>query len=190
MDGFRETEDTYDRVETWANTGYVDCCPPAGVYKMSRGSSHSGAPLVKTTTRSCSQSGASQSNTDSAGTSASIEETTPNEPETTCKATGANITESTISRVLDVESCCKKKNRQSQLKRKIAYLLSLDGSLTHRVISDRVHRLLVTLSYFRPDRFVQLLSLIPILILLLYLLVSIDLEYTGFVTSRSLGESN
>ena len=44
--------------------------------------------------------------------------------------------------------------------------------LTHRVISDRVHRLLVTLSYFRPDRFVQLLSLIPILILLLYYLVS------------------
>ena len=38
--------------------------------------------------------------------------------------------------------------------------------LTHRVISDRVHRLLVTLSYFRPDGFVQLLSLIPILILL------------------------
>ena len=52
---------------------------------------------------------------------------------------------------------------------------------THRVISDRVHRLLVTLSYFRPDRFVQLLSLIPILILLLYLLVSIDLEYTGLL---------
>ena len=50
---------------------------------------------------------------------------------------------------------------------------------THRVISDKVHRLLVTLSYFRPDRFVQLLSLIPILILLLYLLVSIDLVYTG-----------
>ena len=44
--------------------------------------------------------------------------------------------------------------------------------LTHRVISDRVHRLLVTLSYFRPDRFVQLLSLIPILFLLLYYLVS------------------
>ena len=44
--------------------------------------------------------------------------------------------------------------------------------LTHRVISDRVHRLLVTLSYFRPDKFVQLLSLIPILILLLYYLVS------------------
>ena len=44
--------------------------------------------------------------------------------------------------------------------------------LTHRVISDRVHRLLVTLSYFRPDRFVQLLSLIPIPILLLYYLVS------------------
>ena len=41
------------------------------------------------------------------------------------------------------------------------------GGLSHRVISDRVHRLLVTLSFFRPDRFVQLLSLIPILILLL-----------------------
>ena len=51
--------------------------------------------------------------------------------------------------------------------------------LTHRVTSDKVHRLFVTLSYFRLDRFVQLLSLIPILILLLYLLVSIDLEYTG-----------
>ena len=52
---------------------------------------------------------------------------------------------------------------------------------THRVISDKVHRLLVTLSYFRPDRFVQLLSLIPILILLIYLLVSIDLVYTGLL---------
>ena len=50
---------------------------------------------------------------------------------------------------------------------------------THRVISDKEHRLLVTLSYFRPDRFVQLLSLIPILILILYLLVSIDLMYTN-----------
>ena len=55
----------------------------------------------------------------------------------------------------------------------------MSDGLTHRVISDKVHRLLVTLSYFWPDRFVQLLSLIPILILLLYLLVSIDLEYTG-----------
>ena len=53
------------------------------------------------------------------------------------------------------------------------------GWLTHRVISDKVHRLFVPLSYFQPDRFVQLLSLIPILILLLYLLVSIDLVYTG-----------
>ena len=50
---------------------------------------------------------------------------------------------------------------------------------THRVISDKVHRVLVTLSYFRPDRFVQLISLIPTWILLLYLLVSIDLVYTG-----------
>ena len=44
--------------------------------------------------------------------------------------------------------------------------------------------------FLRPDRFVKLLSLIPILILLLYLLVSIDLEYTGFITIRSLEESN
>ena len=51
---------------------------------------------------------------------------------------------------------------------------------THRVFSDKVQRLFVTLSYFWPDRFVQLLNLIPILVLLLYLLVSIDLVYTGF----------
>ena len=57
----------------------------------------------------------------------------------------------------------------------------MSDGLTHRVISDKVHRLLVTLSYFWPDRFVQLLSLIPILILLLYLLVSIDLKYTGLL---------
>ena len=48
---------------------------------------------------------------------------------------------------------------------------------THRVISDKVHRLLVTLSYFRSDRFVQLLTLILTLILLFHLLVSI--VYTG-----------
>ena len=46
-------------------------------------------------------------------------------------------------------------------------------------MSDKLHRQLVTLFYFRPDRFVQLLSLIPILILLLYLIVSTDLVYTG-----------
>ena len=50
---------------------------------------------------------------------------------------------------------------------------------TRRVILDKVHRLLVTLSYFQTDRFVQLLSLIPILILLLYLIVLINLVYTG-----------
>ena len=48
----------------------------------------------------------------------------------------------------------------------------------HRVISDKVHCQLVTLSFLWPERFVQLLSLIPILILLFYLLVSIDLVYT------------
>ena len=57
----------------------------------------------------------------------------------------------------------------------------MNEGLTHRVISDKVHRLLVTLSFFRPDRFVQLLSLIPILILLLYFLVSKDLEYTSLL---------
>ena len=50
---------------------------------------------------------------------------------------------------------------------------------SHRVISDKVHRLFVPLYYFRSDRFVQLPSLILILILLLHLLVSIDLAYTG-----------
>ena len=54
----------------------------------------------------------------------------------------------------------------------------------YEVISDKVHRLVVTLSYFRPDRFVQLLSLIPILILLFYLLVSIDLVNTGICEIR------
>ena len=53
------------------------------------------------------------------------------------------------------------------------------GWLTHRVISDKVNSLFVTLSYFRPDKFVQLLSLIAILIFLFNLLVSIDLVYTG-----------
>ena len=35
--------------------------------------------------------------------------------------------------------------------------------ITHRVILDKVYRLFVTISYFRSDRFVQLLTLIPIL---------------------------
>ena len=70
----------------------------------------------------------------------------------------------------------------------IVFLIDLrlvDGELgpfgyTDGVISAEVHSLFVTLSDFRPDRFVQLLSLIPILILLLYLLASIELVYTGF----------
>ena len=53
---------------------------------------------------------------------------------------------------------------------------------THSELWPIGYTLLVTLSYFRPDRFVQLLSLIPILILLLYLLVSIDLVYTGYAS--------
>ena len=55
----------------------------------------------------------------------------------------------------------------------------MTGICTYSVISDKAHRLFVTLSYFRPERFVQLLSLIPILILLLFLLVSVDIVYTG-----------
>ena len=54
------------------------------------------------------------------------------------------------------------------------------GWLTHRVISDNVHRLFDTLSYFWPDRFAQLLILIPILIFLIFILASIDLVYTEF----------
>ena len=50
---------------------------------------------------------------------------------------------------------------------------------THRVISDKIHRLLVTLSFFWPDKFMQHLSLVPNLILLVYLLVSIDRMYNG-----------
>ena len=54
--------------------------------------------------------------------------------------------------------------------------LSLNpGRLSHRVISYKVHRLFFKLSYFRPDRFVQLPTLIPFLTLLLYFLVSKDL---------------
>ena len=45
---------------------------------------------------------------------------------------------------------------------------------SHRVISDKVHRLLVKLFYFRSDRFVLFLSLKTI-----FLLVSIGLDYTG-----------
>ena len=50
---------------------------------------------------------------------------------------------------------------------------------THRVGSVKVHRLLVTLSYFRPDRLVQHHRLISKIILLLYLLVSTNLLYIG-----------
>ena len=56
--------------------------------------------------------------------------------------------------------------------------------LTHRENSGKVHRLFVTLSYFQPDRFAQLLSLKPILIFLFHLLVSTDLVYTGICEVR------
>ena len=60
----------------------------------------------------------------------------------------------------------------------------LSEGLTHRVISDKVHRLFVALSYFRPDRFVQILSLVSKLFLLLSLLVSTDLMYIGIFEAR------
>ena len=66
----------------------------------------------------------------------------------------------------------------------------MSGWLSHRVILDEDHRLLVTLSYFGPDRFVQLLCLIPILILLLYFRVSIDLVCTDIVARLDERKSN
>ena len=44
--------------------------------------------------------------------------------------------------------------------------------------------------YSRPDRFVELLSLLPIIILLLYFLFSIDLVYTGIVARLEERKSN
>ena len=58
------------------------------------------------------------------------------------------------------------------------------GWLTQRLISNKVHRLFVTLNFFRPDGFVQLLNVKPILILLSDLLVSLDLVYTGICVVR------
>ena len=50
---------------------------------------------------------------------------------------------------------------------------------------DKVYSLFITLFFFRSDRFVQLLFLIPILILILYFLV-----YTGFVARLESRKSN
>ena len=50
--------------------------------------------------------------------------------------------------------------------------------LSHKVL-DNVHRLFFTLSFFWLDKFVQIFSLISILVLLLFLLESIDIVYTG-----------
>ena len=55
------------------------------------------------------------------------------------------------------------------------------GRPSHRIVSDNLICLFVTLSYFCPVRFVQLLSLLPILILLLFFLVSADIIYTGIL---------
>ena len=54
------------------------------------------------------------------------------------------------------------------------------GRPSHRVFSDKLRSLFVTLSCFRPDRFVQLLSLIPILILLFYFLLRGEKKATDF----------
>ena len=64
------------------------------------------------------------------------------------------------------------------------------GWPSHIVISDSVHRLFVTLSNCRPDEFVQILILLPILFSLLYILVSIDLVYTGFLVRLEDRKSN
>ena len=59
------------------------------------------------------------------------------------------------------------------------------GWLTHRVNSDKVQSLFVTVSYFLPYRFAQLLSLIPILLLLLYLLSLSRFSLMNFVSGDS-----
>ena len=64
------------------------------------------------------------------------------------------------------------------------------GWFSHRIVSDRAYRLLVTLYFFRPDSFVQLLSLLPILILLVYILFSLNLVYTGIVAGFESIKSN
>ena len=51
------------------------------------------------------------------------------------------------------------------------------GWLSHRLTLGKVHLLFVTLAYFRLDRFVQPVSLTPVIILFLYLLVSIHPAY-------------
>ena len=62
---------------------------------------------------------------------------------------------------------------------------------SHRVISeDRVHSLFVTLYFCQPEVYVQLLSLILILILLFYILVSIGLVYFGLFASLNERKSN
>ena len=66
--------------------------------------------------------------------------------------------------------------------------MSLRPVWLHIVISDQVHRLFDTPSYFRPIKFVQLLSPLPTLALLLYILVSI--EYTGFMVRLRIWKSN
>ena len=68
------------------------------------------------------------------------------------------------------------------------------GWTSHREISDKVHHLFCRAICFQPDRFVQLLSLIAVLFLLLYFLFSIDLEiylvYCEFRGAKKTTDSN
>ena len=73
---------------------------------------------------------------------------------------------------------------------KNSLLSSGPGWPSHRVILVKVQYLFVTPSYFRSDRLAQILSLIPVLILLVYFLVSIDLVYNGVLTRLVWKESN
>ena len=64
------------------------------------------------------------------------------------------------------------------------------GWFSHRIILDKVHGLLLTLSYCWPDRFEQLLSLTTLICLFLYLLVSTYLVFTGIVARFRIKKEN
>ena len=76
--------------------------------------------------------------------------------------------------------CLLSLNKQRSVRDPWSHQMSLcPGWLTHKKISDKVHRLFVMLPFFRPFRVVQFRKVIPLLTLLLYFLVSKDLVYTG-----------
>ena len=61
----------------------------------------------------------------------------------------------------------------------LTHIAELHGVISNGVKLNELLCLFVLLPYFRSDRFVPLLIIIPILILPLCLVVSIDLVYIG-----------